>query len=62
MNESLEKTGQGIQIAGVTLHDALNKSNNVQGIIILELLRQANELHRDIEAFHNAYEADAREV
>jgi len=31
----------------------------VEGLVILELIRQANEVRRDVEALLNAYLADA---
>ena len=58
IEEALEKATHDINFVRDELREALNKSNNVEGLILLDLIRKTNELKRDLETFLNAFIAD----
>lgn len=58
MQESLEKVTQDMGFVCDSLREALNKGGAVEGIIILDLIKKANELGRDVESLLNAQAAD----
>jgi len=58
MNETLTKLthDSGFLVDG--LRDALNKAGSTEGIIILDLIKDAAQLNLRIKALHNAYIID----
>jgi len=59
MKETLVKVTHDMGFACDGLREALNKAGSVEGLVILDLIRRANEIRRDVEALLNAYLADA---
>jgi hypothetical protein len=58
MNEKLTMITHDIGFAVEHLQEALHKSNAVESIIILDLIRQAVELKNGVERLHLAWKED----
>lgn len=58
MKEALEKACHDMGFACDGLREALNKANNVEGLMVLRLIEQANRLRVDIEGLLAAHVAD----
>lgn len=58
MKEALEKACHDMGFACDGLREALNKANNVEGLMVLKLIEQANRLRVDVEGLLAAHVAD----
>ena len=58
MKEALEKVTHDLGFACDGLREVLSQSGSVEGLIVLDLIRRANEVRRDVEALLNAHIAD----
>ena len=58
MNEALENAIQDMKGVIANLRMALNKAGSVEGIVVLALNKQANELQQSLENLFDAYKSD----
>ena len=58
MKEALTKAIHDMGFTCDDLREALNKAGSVEGIVVLALIGQANELRRDVDALLSAHESD----
>lgn len=58
MKEELEKTTQDLGFIIDNLRGALGKSNNVEAIVVLEMIRDARELKDRVDVLIGAYTLD----
>ena len=58
MEEHLTKTVHEMEFACESLREALHGAGNVEAVVLLDLIRRANELRRDVTVLLAAHAAD----
>lgn len=60
MQEALEKALHSMDFVCADLRDSLHNANNVEGIVVMDMIKRASELKRDVKNLLDAHNGDAQ--